>query len=377
MLSNSPPGRPHAGRRRRLSPPSPSCRWPWASAPTPRSSRSSTACCCGRCRCPTPGRWSTWRRRGPSRARTRATRRATASGCSATRCSATSSGCRRSFTGLAAHCLMGVNLAARGQTHERRRRGWCRAATSRRSGCSRRLGRLLTPDDDRTPGAHPRGRPQPRLLVVALRRESRRRRRAAHRQRHLDDRHRRRRRAGSRARPWARGPTCSCRCRCARCCCPGGRASTTAAATGPTCSRRLKPGVSIEQARAAMDVPYRAIITDVEAPLQTGTERPDDAALPGQAADRRARRARAERGARRSPGAAPAAAGRDRAGPGHGLRQHRQPAAGARRRAHRRDGGAAVDWRQPLAGAGPAAGRVVHAGAARRRSPGCWCRAGR
>ena len=33
---------------------------------------------------------------------------------------------------------------------------------------------------------------------------------------------------------------------------------------------RLKPGVSLEQARAALEVPYRAIITDVEAPLQTG-----------------------------------------------------------------------------------------------------------
>lgn len=33
---------------------------------------------------------------------------------------------------------------------------------------------------------------------------------------------------------------------------------------------RLKPGVSIEQARAAINVPYRAIVNDVEAALQTG-----------------------------------------------------------------------------------------------------------
>ena len=33
---------------------------------------------------------------------------------------------------------------------------------------------------------------------------------------------------------------------------------------------RLKPGVSIEQARTAMNVPYRAILNDVEAPLQRG-----------------------------------------------------------------------------------------------------------
>ena len=33
---------------------------------------------------------------------------------------------------------------------------------------------------------------------------------------------------------------------------------------------RLKPGVSIEQARAAFNVPYHAIVNDVEAPLQKG-----------------------------------------------------------------------------------------------------------
>jgi len=33
---------------------------------------------------------------------------------------------------------------------------------------------------------------------------------------------------------------------------------------------RLKPGVTIEQARAAINVPYKAIINDVEAPLQAG-----------------------------------------------------------------------------------------------------------
>ena len=33
---------------------------------------------------------------------------------------------------------------------------------------------------------------------------------------------------------------------------------------------RLKPGVSVEQARSAINVPYHAILNDVEAPLQTG-----------------------------------------------------------------------------------------------------------
>ena len=46
---------------------------------------------------------------------------------------------------------------------------------------------------------------------------------------------------------------------------------------------RLKPGVSIEQARAAINAPYHAIINDVEAPLQNGHERADDGAVPGQA----------------------------------------------------------------------------------------------
>ena len=33
---------------------------------------------------------------------------------------------------------------------------------------------------------------------------------------------------------------------------------------------RLKPGVSIEQATPAINAPYRAIVNDVEAPLQKG-----------------------------------------------------------------------------------------------------------
>jgi hypothetical protein len=33
---------------------------------------------------------------------------------------------------------------------------------------------------------------------------------------------------------------------------------------------RLKPGVTIEQARTALNVPYRAILNEVEAPLQVG-----------------------------------------------------------------------------------------------------------
>ena len=58
------------------------------------------------------------------------------------------------FTGLAAHCLMGVNLAARGQTTSGD------GVTVSGSyfptlGLQPAAGRLLAPDDDRTPGAHP------------------------------------------------------------------------------------------------------------------------------------------------------------------------------------------------------------------------------
>ena len=63
-----------------------------------------------------------------------------------------------------------------------------------------------------------------------------------------------------------------------------------------------------------MDPPYRAIITDVEVPLQTGLSDQTMAALPDQAAEPRARRARAERRAQRGPRAAAPADGRDRAG---------------------------------------------------------------
>ena len=58
------------------------------------------------------------------------------------------------FTGLAGHCLMGVNLAARGQTTSAD--GVAVSGSYFPTlGLQPALGRLLTPDDDRTPGAHP------------------------------------------------------------------------------------------------------------------------------------------------------------------------------------------------------------------------------
>ena len=57
---------------------------------------------------------------------------------------------------------------------------------------------------------------------------------------------------------------------------------------------RLRPGVTIEQARTQLNVPYHAIINDVEAPLQRGHERSDDGPVQGAAGAARARRARTE-----------------------------------------------------------------------------------
>ena len=84
----------------------------------------------------------------------RATRRATARTCSATRCSATSSGCRRQFTGIAAHRLFGANLAYRGQTLSGE--GMLVSGSYFPVlGVQPALGRLLGPGDDRSIGESP------------------------------------------------------------------------------------------------------------------------------------------------------------------------------------------------------------------------------
>ena len=71
---------------------------------------------------------------------------------------------------------------------------------------------------------------------------------------------------------------------------------------------RLAPGISIEQARTAINVPYRAIVNDVEASLQTGHERADVEAIQGEAIDTGAGREGTERGSWRSPPASDSAA---------------------------------------------------------------------
>ena len=129
---------------------------------------------------------------------------------------------------------------------------------------------------------------------------------------------------------------------------------------------RLKPGVSIEQATVAINGPYRAIINDVEAPLQKGMSDADDGALQGQGDHDRAGQSRPEQLRQRSADAADHPARRHGHGAADRLRQHREPAAGARRRPRRGDGGAPVDRREPPAADHAAADRIDPARGVRR-----------
>ena len=220
--------------------------------------------------------------------------------CSATRCSATSSGCRRCSPAWPAHCIIGVNLAARGQTPS----GdgvLVSGSYFPTLGLQPALGRLLTPDDDRTPGAHAGGRAQPRLLVVALRREPGRRSNeplivngksmtvvgVAPR--------------GFEGTTLGSRPTCSCRCRCARLLTPGWKGLDNRRSYWAYVFARLKPG-RVDRAGARGD--GRAVSRHHHrrrGAAADGHERSDDAALPDQAAvaRSRARAARARCASRR------------------------------------------------------------------------------
>ena len=57
---------------------------------------------------------------------------------------------------------------------------------------------------------------------------------------------------------------------------------------------RLKPGVSLDQARTALNVPYHQIVNDVESAAAARHERPDDGAFQGETAVDGGRLARAE-----------------------------------------------------------------------------------
>ena len=85
---------------------------------------------------------------------------------------------------------------------------------------------------------------------------------------------------------------------------PGFNGFENRRSTGPTCSARLKPGVSIEQATVAINGPYHAIINDVEAPLQKGMSEQTMARFKAKDDHARAGRARPEQLRQRSAHAA-------------------------------------------------------------------------
>ena len=93
---------------------------------------------------------------------------------------------------------------------------------------------------------------------------------------------------------------------------------------------RLKPGVSLAQAGTALNAVYRPIINDVEAPLQTGMSEPTMARFKAKEIGVPAGEAGPELGAPRSAHTALYAVRGHRRRAAHRLRQHRQPAAGAR-----------------------------------------------
>ena len=130
---------------------------------------------------------------------------------------------------------------------------------------------------------------------------------------------------------------------------------------------RLKPGITLEAARVALNGPYRAIVNEVEAPLQKGMSdqtmaRFREKALTMEAG---ARGQSDVHGEARAPLADPLRRDRHRAA--DRLRQHREPAAGTWRRACRRDGRAPVRRGQPRAVDPAVVDRVGDAGPARRR----------
>ena len=187
------------------------------------------------------------------------------------------------FTGIAAHVSFGANLAYKGQTQN----GDGMLVSGSYFpvlGVRPALGRLLGPDDDRNIGGHfvtvlshrywtAKFNQDPNVLnetiivngqgmtIVGV---------AAGRLRRHDARH--------------RGRRSSCRSRCAALMQPGFSGWENRRSYWAYLFARLKPGVSLEQANAALNGQYHAIINDVEATLQTGHERPDDGAVQGEAA---------------------------------------------------------------------------------------------
>ena len=268
------------------------------------------------------------------------------------------------FTGIAGHVSFGANLAYQGQTESG---GGLLVSGSYFPvlGLRPALGRLLDRQrrsDHRQPlrrGA------QPRLLDAAPRRQPERAQQHADGQRPgADDR--RRRPARLHQHHARRNPEVFVPMTMRSQMVPGWKGFENRRSYWLYMFARLKPGVSIEQARAAMNGVYKPIINDVEAPLQKGMSdqtmvrfRAKELILaPGEP--------RAEPGARGGADAADPAVLDHRHRPADCLRQHRQPAARPRRRPRDGDGGAALARRQPPPAADAAPDRVGRAGRARR-----------
>jgi predicted permease len=173
-----------------------------------------------------------------------------------------------SFTGLAAHVSFDVNVAARGQT--------LNTSGEQVSGSyfptlavQPALGRLLTPADDVTPGAHPvvvlshefwttQFGQDPGVLNTQIIVNGTSLTVVGVAARGFEGTT-----LGSRPRvfvPLTMREVLS----------PGWKVFENRRAYWAYVFGRLKPGVSREQALAALDVTYKAVINDVEAPLQTG-----------------------------------------------------------------------------------------------------------
>jgi hypothetical protein len=112
---------------------------------------------------------------------------------------------------------------------------------------------------------------------------------------------------------------------------------------------RLKPGVSIQSAAAAINQPYRSIINDVEAPLQKGMSAATLERFKAKVVELSPGHRGQSSVPRRSDDPAGAAARRHVHRVTERLREHREPAAGQGRRPHRRDGRAPLDRRGPPA----------------------------
>ena len=286
------------------SPSSPSSRWRSASARTPPSSRSSTRCCCVPCRCDRAGRTGQPRRAGAEagvavvqpgrrlrrglqlpdvprpRARAEGLHRALPRTARSARTWPTGdrpSAAEGMLVSGSYFPVLGVQPGPRPAARPGRRPGpashpWSCSATSTGARASTRA-----------------RRPQP----------------DAHRQRPADDDRRRGAAGVRRARRSAPKPQVFVPITMRGAWSPGFKGpSTTAAATGPTCSRGSSPACRSSRRAPALNVPVPRHRQRRRGAAPEGHERPDDDAVQGEADRGRSRRARAELRAPRGEGAA-------------------------------------------------------------------------